>query len=165
MDTLDEETTNQQDCHSAWQRALASCIAGPHDDGRQRNTVYYRRQVSSKRLHAERETRGPCSLPGYRTFQTPTIKHKRQIPKGQAALLVRNDCPATQLDLPGLFSKDREIIAEICNTPDTPTRIVLHKSQKDTTPDITLASPNFVRRWIAHSQSRGSDPRILDNES
>ncbi|KAH7965443.1 hypothetical protein HPB49_007791 [Dermacentor silvarum] len=28
--------------------------AGPRDDGRQRNTVYYRRQVSPKRLHAER---------------------------------------------------------------------------------------------------------------
>ncbi|KAH7979018.1 hypothetical protein HPB49_007781 [Dermacentor silvarum] len=180
------------------------------------------------------ETRGPCSLPGYRAFQTPTIKHKRQIPKGQAALLVRNDCPATQPDLPGLCSKNREIIAakicppgqkpfvaasayfrpgntsvepytwletlkqtaqnlplliggdfnahhpawsasrpnqrgrylyeaielssvEICNTPDTPTRIGLHKSQKDTTPDLTLASPNFVRHWIAHSQSWGSD--------
>ncbi|KAH7974366.1 hypothetical protein HPB49_014528 [Dermacentor silvarum] len=55
------------------------------------------------------------SLRGYRVFQTPTIKHKRQIPKGQTALLVRNDCPATQLDLPGLCSKNRGIIAaKIC---------------------------------------------------
>ncbi|KAH8024550.1 hypothetical protein HPB51_025469 [Rhipicephalus microplus] len=61
------------------------------DNGVQKNNaVYYRRQVSPNRLHAERETRGTCSLPGYRAFQTPTIKHKRQLPKGQAALLSRS---------------------------------------------------------------------------
>ncbi|KAH7960652.1 hypothetical protein HPB49_022040 [Dermacentor silvarum] len=185
--------------------------------------------VTDKDSAYSHETRGPCSLPGYRAFQTPTIKHKRQIPKGQAVLLVRNDCPATQLGLPGLCSKNHEIIAaticppgqkpfvaasayfrpgnisvepytwletpkqtaqnlplliggdfnahhpawsvsrpnerarylyeaiefssvEICNTPDTPTRIGLHKSQKDMTPDLTFASPNFVRHWISHSQ-------------
>ncbi|KAH7970645.1 hypothetical protein HPB49_013019 [Dermacentor silvarum] len=71
--------------------------------------------VTEKDSAYSHETRGPCSLPGYRAFQAPTIKHKRQIPKGQAALLVRNDCPATQLDLPFLCSRNREIIAaKIC---------------------------------------------------
>ncbi|KAH7940023.1 hypothetical protein HPB52_020346 [Rhipicephalus sanguineus] len=77
-----------------------------------------RTQESNKLEHAirsEMETRGTCSLPGYRAFQTPTIKHKRELPKGQAALLVRNDCPATQMDFPDLSSNAREIVAvKIC---------------------------------------------------
>ncbi|KAH8029043.1 hypothetical protein HPB51_022163 [Rhipicephalus microplus] len=61
------------------------------------------------------ETRGTCLLPGYRAFQTPTIKHKRKLPKGQAALLVRNDCPASQSDIPDLSSNARKIVAvKIC---------------------------------------------------
>ncbi|KAH7959783.1 hypothetical protein HPB49_013833 [Dermacentor silvarum] len=68
-----------------------------------------------------RNARPPFSPLGYRTFQTPTIKQKRQIPEGQAALLPRNDCPATQLDLPGLCSKNREIIAaKICPPGEKP---------------------------------------------
>ncbi|KAH7960578.1 hypothetical protein HPB49_021323 [Dermacentor silvarum] len=78
--------------------------AAGSSDGRQRNTVYYRRQVSPKRLHVERETRGPRLLPGYRAFQTPTLRHKRQIPKGQSALLVRNDCSALPLNSTFLVS-------------------------------------------------------------
>ncbi|KAH8022937.1 hypothetical protein HPB51_006367 [Rhipicephalus microplus] len=67
------------------------------------NAVYYRRQVSPNRLHAER---------------TPLIKHKRQLPKGQAVLLVRNDCSATQLDIPDLSSNAREIVAVKICPPD-----------------------------------------------
>ncbi|KAH6929621.1 hypothetical protein HPB50_003326 [Hyalomma asiaticum] len=44
------------------QGALSIGAAGPRDDERHRNTVYYRRQVSPKRLHTERGSRPRCTV-------------------------------------------------------------------------------------------------------
>lgn len=185
------------------------------------------------------ETRGPCTIQGYRTFQQATILHQgkgNQQAQGQAALLVRHDCTATELQIPDLCNDFREIVAvklcprghrpmvavsayyrpltgkhrndsyqwlgkvqaqagglpilvggdfnakhqtwgyakadsrgrilhdaiemsalDICNTPETPTRIGLHARQQDTTPDLTLATPGLIRQWDVESTTWGSD--------
>lgn len=38
-----------------------------------------------------------------------------------------------------------------------PTRIGLHPSQKDTTPDLTWASPGLTKSWVPYSTTWGSD--------
>ncbi|KAH7953892.1 hypothetical protein HPB49_013710 [Dermacentor silvarum] len=64
--------------------------AGPRDDGRQRNTVYYRRQVSLKRLHAERVSR-----PRYTVLIRPLNKvHVTDIPKQALTNAIEQSAPS-----------------------------------------------------------------------
>ncbi|KAH6944359.1 hypothetical protein HPB50_002746 [Hyalomma asiaticum] len=46
---------------------------------------------------------------------------------------------------------------DLCNTPETPTRIGLHARQQDTAPDLTLATPGLIKRWDVDSSTWGSD--------
>ncbi|KAH7959340.1 hypothetical protein HPB49_010465 [Dermacentor silvarum] len=46
----------------------------------------------------------------------------------------------------------------ICNTVGVHTRAGLHAKQADTTPDLTIAIPKVVKRWITHPTTWGSDP-------
>lgn len=64
------------------------------------------------------ETRGPASLTGYRTFQTPSILQtgsratvRPTTPPGQAAVLIHKACKAALLDLSAYCTQTREIVA------------------------------------------------------
>lgn len=46
---------------------------------------------------------------------------------------------------------------QLCNEPFTPTRIGLHSSQQDTTPDLTLTTPGVVKKWRTLDCTWGSD--------
>ncbi|KAH6929929.1 hypothetical protein HPB50_006996 [Hyalomma asiaticum] len=74
----------------ARQSALPPGAAGPRDDGRQRNTVYYRRQVSPKTLHAER-----VSQPRYTVLIRHLDKvHVTDIPKRALTDAIAQSAPS-----------------------------------------------------------------------
>ncbi|KAH8034189.1 hypothetical protein HPB51_021600 [Rhipicephalus microplus] len=113
------------------------------DNGVQKNkAVYYRCQVSPNRLHAEREMHVTCSLPGYGAFQTPTIKLKRQLPKGQAVLLKSDaldvgDCGEYQwmITITKRANKRRQLQPHTVPTqqlPSTPSEPALRQSRPKT---------------------------------
>ncbi|KAH7959784.1 hypothetical protein HPB49_013834 [Dermacentor silvarum] len=64
--------------------------AGPRDDGRPRNTIYYRRQVLPKRLHAERVSR-----PRYTVLIRPLNKvHVTDIPMQALTDAIEQSAPS-----------------------------------------------------------------------
>lgn len=46
---------------------------------------------------------------------------------------------------------------ELRNEPFVPTRVGLHTSQRDTTPDLTITTPGIIKKWHTQDSTWGSD--------
>ncbi|KAH9372256.1 hypothetical protein HPB48_012046 [Haemaphysalis longicornis] len=64
----------------------------------------------------------------------------------------RNNSRGTQL-----LVAMRHTRLELLNVPEVPTRIAAFASQRDTTPDLTWASPNLRGIWQTRPDTLGSD--------